>query len=397
MRGGEEMQVDNIQISNGSYKNNHQNIVKPQEGFSQILGEIMELSEEDLLQGLEGEIFEEDETKFNMEEAINLIFNMPLIDNREVKISMPIDKVDEALEGINKEALLNIKEGLISFKELESFNDNKIIKEGDLDLKENKVYFQEGDIQKLDIDIDLVPKVKEEIPISKDVSIKDNSLKDKIIEDIHISKENKPILDKNLKVQEDNEISTKIQGGKMDLDKESSLEKRKIENKEWTTIDIGREQPKFIEPKVNSNFQDNILPRENLEIINNSIIQLMETTTKEGNSTMKVKLYPEELGSVDITLTMDEGKLVAKILVDSDHVKQLFANSIEELNQNLLKQNIHIGDVQVDLNNSSSGNQQQKDGNYFAPRRNFNFDEKVISSKSSEDNVYETGAVSILA
>ena len=397
MRGGEEMQVDNIQISNGSYKNNHQNIVKPQEGFSQILGEIMELSEEDLLQGLEGEISEEDETKFNMEEAINLIFNMPLIDNREVKISIPIDKVDEALEGINKEALLNIKEGLISFKELESFNDNKIIKEGDLDLKENKVYFQEGDIQKLDIDIDLVPKVKEEIPISKDVSIKDNSLKDKIIEDIHISKENKPILDKNLKVQEDNEISTKIQGGKMDLDKESSLEKRKIENKEWTTIDIGREQPKFIEPKVNSNFQDNILPRENLEIINNSIIQLMETTTKEGNSTMKVKLYPEELGSVDITLTMDEGKLVAKILVDSDHVKQLFANSIEELNQNLLKQNIHIGDVQVDLNNSSSGNQQQKDGNYFAPRRNFNFDEKVISSKSSEDNVYETGAVSILA
>lgn len=391
------MQVDNIQISNGSYKNNHQNIVKPQEGFSQILGEIMELSEEDLLQGLEGEISEEDETKFNMEEAINLIFNMPLIDNREVKISMPIDKVDEALEGINKEALLNIKEGLISFKELESFNDNKIIKEGDLDLKENKVYFQEGDIQKLDIDIDLVPKVKEEIPISKDVSIKDDSLKDKIIEDIHISKENKPILDKNLKVQEDNEISTKIQGGKMDLDKESSLEKRKIENKEWTTIDIGREQPKFIEPKVNSNFQDNILPRENLEIINNSIIQLMETTTKEGNSTMKVKLYPEELGSVDITLTMDEGKLVAKILVDSDHVKQLFANSIEELNQNLLKQNIHIGDVQVDLNNSSSGNQQQKDGNYFAPRRNFNFDEKVISSKSSEDNVYETGAVSILA
>lgn len=391
------MQVDNIQISNGSYKNNHQNIVKPQEGFSQILGEIMELSEEDLLQGLEGEISEEDETKFNMEEAINLIFNMPLIDNREVKISMPIDKVDEALEGINKEALLNIKEGLISFRELESFNDNKIIKEGDLDLKENKVYFQEGDIQKLDIDIDLVPKVKEEIPISKDVSIKDDSLKDKIIEDIHISKENKPILDKNLKVQEDNEISTKIQGGKMDLDKESSLEKRKIENKEWTTIDIGREQPKFIEPKVNSNFQDNILPRENLEIINNSIIQLMETTTKEGNSTMKVKLYPEELGSVDITLTMDEGKLVAKILVDSDHVKQLFANSIEELNQNLLKQNIHIGDVQVDLNNSSSGNQQQKDGNYFAPRRNFNFDEKVISSKSSEDNVYETGAVSILA
>lgn len=397
MRGGEEMQVDNIQISNGSYKNNHQNIVKPQEGFSQILGEIMELSEEDLLQGLEGEISEEDETKFNMEEAINLIFNMPLIDNREVKISIPIDKVDEALEGINKEALLNIKEGLISFKELESFNDNKIIKEGDLDLKENKVYFQEGDIQKLDIDIDLVPKVKEEIPISKDVSIKDDSLKDKIIEDIHISKENKPILDKNLKVQEDNEISTKIQGGKMDLDKESSLEKRKIENKEWTTIDIGREQPKFIEPKVNSNFQDNILPRENLEIINNSIIQLMETTTKEGNSTMKVKLYPEELGSVDITLTMDEGKLVAKILVDSDHVKQLFANSIEELNQNLLKQNIHIGDVQVDLNNSSSGNQQQKDGNYFAPRRNLNFDEKVISSKSSEDNVYETGAVSILA
>lgn len=397
MRGGEEMQVDNIQISNGSYKNNHQNIVKPQEGFSQILGEIMELSEEDLLQGLEGEISEEDETKFNMEEAISLIFNMPLIDNRQVKISIPIDKVDEALEGINKEALLNIKEGLISFKELESFNDNKIIKEGDLDLKENKVYFQEGDIQKLDIDIDLVPKVKEEIPISKDVSIKDDSLKDKIIEDIHISKENKPILDKNLKVQEDNEISTKIQGGKMDLDKESSLEKRKIENKEWTTIDIGREQPKFIEPKVNSNLQDNILPRENLEIINNSIIQLMETTTKEGNSTMKVKLYPEELGSVDITLTMDEGKLVAKILVDSDHVKQLFANSIEELNQNLLKQNIHIGDVQVDLNNSSSGNQQQKDGNYFAPRRNFNFDEKVISSKSSEDNVYETGAVSILA
>ena len=391
------MQVDNIQTSNGSYKNNHQSITKPQKGFSHILGETMKLSEEELLQGLDGEILEENEDESKMEEVISFIFNIPLINNMEVKLSMDIDEVDEALGGIYKEKSLNIKGELISFRELESSDDNNIIREGDLDLKENKTYSQEKDLQKLDIDFDSDLNIKEEIPIFKDISIKDNPLREKIIEDIDISKEDKPILDENLKAQEDNEIPTKIQGEKMDLDKESFLGKRKVENKEWTNMDIGREQPKFIETKGSIDFQDNILPRKNLEIINNSIVQLMETTTKEGTSTMKVKLYPEELGNVNITLTLEEGKLIAKILVDSAHVKQLFANSMEELNQNLLKQNIHIGDVQVDLNNSSSGNQQQKDRNYFAPRRGFNFNKEVISNSFSEEKIYETGAVSILA
>ena len=64
---------------NGSYKNNHQNAVKPQR-FSQILVS-MELSEESL-QGLEGEILKRMKLNLIWKKLLNY-FYMPLINNRK--------------------------------------------------------------------------------------------------------------------------------------------------------------------------------------------------------------------------------------------------------------------------------------------------------------------------
>lgn len=94
--------------------------------------------------------------------------------------------------------------------------------------------------------------------------------------------------------------------------------------------------------------------KENIQRLNDSIIKLIETTTVDNKSVMKVKLYPEELGTLDLTLEMQEGKLIAKIMVDNESVKQLFSDKLGELNQNLVKQNINIQDFKVEVKPEAS-------------------------------------------
>ncbi len=146
----------------------------------------------------------------------------------------------------------------------------------------------------------------------------------------------------------------------------------------------------------------------NIVKINDSIIQLVETTNEGETSVLKVKLYPEELGTVDVTLKMEDGKLTAKILVDSEQVKGMFTKSINELNEGLLKQNIQIEKINIDLNlNTSSNNMNHgfdfnqhgsfNQGSHFM-RSNFRhsyFSTENIVSENTD--IHMTGELSILA
>lgn len=110
---------------------------------------------------------------------------------------------------------------------------------------------------------------------------------------------------------------------------------------------------------------------DNLQKINDTIVKMMETG-KDGNAEMmKVKLFPEELGEVNISLKMEAGKLTARIQVDNDVVKALFTEKLNELNSNLVKQNIRLDSINVDLNMNS--------GNH----NSFNFQESFNQQKGS--------------
>lgn len=196
------------------------------------------------------------------------------------------------------------------------------------------------------------------------------------------------------------------------VEEEISLEKKLI----GTQVQEVKEESSSIMEKQEVNFnvrelrvqqlnsvdhvKETVQPDENLQRINDTIIKLVETTTQGNTSMMKVRLYPEELGSVDVTLKMEDGKLIAKILVENEQIKQMFANKINELSNNLIKHNITIDEIQINANSSSNyngGSNQNKGSNLKRNHRSI-FDTGPTDKTTTEDNtVVRSGSISILA
>lgn len=142
------------------------------------------------------------------------------------------------------------------------------------------------------------------------------------------------------------------QAGKMELPKTEISKEDKPQDFKTELINIQPQtqgetkEVQITEPKIEV--------KENIQRLNDSIIKLIETTTVDNKSVMKVKLYPEELGTLDLTLEMQEGKLLAKILVDNESIRQLFSDKLGDLSQNLAKQNINIQDFKVEVKPEAS-------------------------------------------
>ena len=151
------------------------------------------------------------------------------------------------------------------------------------------------------------------------------------------------------------------------------------------------------------------LSNGNTQKVNDTIIQLVETTKEGDTSLLKVKLYPENFGTVDVSVKMEKGKLTANILVDNDQIKGMFTKSINELNESFLKQNIQIEKINIDLKldaNPNSMNQSFDNGQ----QEGFNKNQSNMRNRSlghyyqnteplvpAEADIYDTGKLSILA
>ncbi|MFH5834853.1 flagellar hook-length control protein FliK [Proteiniclasticum sp. C24MP] len=91
------------------------------------------------------------------------------------------------------------------------------------------------------------------------------------------------------------------------------------------------------------------------------IMKTVETIREGDRTTMKVNLHPEEMGKMEITLTMEDGKLSGKILLENREIRQIFTERLDELS-NSLKQNIQIGKFEVGVGDRGEGNQQRHQG-----------------------------------
>ncbi len=87
------------------------------------------------------------------------------------------------------------------------------------------------------------------------------------------------------------------------------------------------------------------------------IMKSMETIKEGGKTTMKVNLHPDEMGKMEITLTMEDGKLSGKILLDNREIRQIFTERLEELSNNLKQNSIQIGKFEVGVGDKGEGNQ----------------------------------------
>ncbi len=195
--------------------------------------------------------------------------------------------------------------------------------------------------------------------------------------------------------------AVKIDGNEINTDFQDNLTTETHEVTQTGIVDPFMKELKITSNEFMMNSLEGEYSNENLQKVNDSIIELIETTSDGDTSVMKVKLYPEELGTVNVILHLEEGKVMAKILVDNESVKQLFQSKLSELNDNLNRQNIQLDEVHIDLNDQGDGsahrdsNPHQHKNHYVKTR----YDLKTTSPELSYGESKSSGSrqISILA
>lgn len=384
------MNITNIQVPNVASTFINSQETQEQEGFSSILHEILSSvgEETEELSGLDIEKLElvDDETDSIGEDVLPLFFNMGIFEsdinnstNNTVLVDEGVSNNNNVFQPHNFE--IQDKVDLITTAIATPSTESNVMP------NDNKVALQEG----------FVP-VKGDNP--SNIELKDNKLKSHQVlipenrimeygEDTLILEEKPNVLKTDI---EESLIPTKDKG-------------TTTQDNKWINNPIREFGKTSLNPKINTEGLE--LFTDNIQAVNDSIIELVETSTVDGSSVMKVKLNPEELGTVNITLKMEEGKLVAKILVDSNHVKQLFAGKINELTEGLIKQNINIEKIQIDLNtnldhnlNSNSNpskNFNQNTKKHYDPDQTIRFAKKPINDVMTRSSDIALGKISILA
>lgn len=186
-----------------------------------------------------------------------------------------------------------------------------------------------------------------------------------------------------------------------DIKNSGSLDKKNLETLgENTNVEEAKlSETNFLFDRIQSSIlgleeADDTLSTQNIQTIEDNMIKFMKVSKDGDTSVMRVKLYPEELGSIDISLKLDKGKLIADIVVASDSIKDMFLNSSSLLNKNLVEQNIPIKNINITVNDSfenlenpsgEAGSSGSKEGNKQGQNPRGNARNRLINSPM--DNV----------
>lgn len=102
----------------------------------------------------------------------------------------------------------------------------------------------------------------------------------------------------------------------------------------------------------------------NIQIASSEIIHRMKTLSEGESTAVKVKLHPEGLGEMEITMSMEKGKLSGSILVENKEIRQIFTDRIHELSQTLKESNISVAkfDVGIGAGQDQSQSQERQQG-----------------------------------
>lgn len=89
---------------------------------------------------------------------------------------------------------------------------------------------------------------------------------------------------------------------------------------------------------------------QNLKITEDAMVKSMETLKNGDKTTMKLRLHPEELGEMELTLSMEHGKITGKLMTESQEIRQIFQGKLLELQESLKAQNIQVVKLEVSTN-----------------------------------------------
>ena len=176
------------------------------------------------------------------------------------------------------------------------------------------------------------------------------------------SKSSKILESMQVNVMESNEVS------KLETSSDDTLVKEASHSKELPPVvdNAGKNEPGEIKSFANIlNVQTNanISRAEKIDIIS-QIMDKAKTTLKTGANMMRIQLKPERLGEVFMRISVEEGKVMAKVVTESMTAKEAIETSLYSLKETLSTQgikidkfNVFVGDKWQEQGNQSGFNQ----------------------------------------
>ncbi|MDR7869597.1 MAG: flagellar hook-length control protein FliK [Tissierellaceae bacterium] len=405
------MEIKSLQITNGQNIPGLTKVKEIGDVFSQILAQTTGNQLKGLL-NLEGESIsdlvnisdlaesldhtqtpddeEEEDLLFN---PMNTLWNLTQSESLEQDISSIIDKVDLELgiENANTISVENMDsiENIVQNQDLASEVKSDMVKDLLVEVDSESMENKHPVINKEDRYFDTFK-----------TSFKSNLNNEKYnvnLEDIQLNEEsNKDIsMEANSKL-----MSTYLKSE--DVTSKDSRETIDLSNVDLQNNTLRRVDTSSFRPELTTS--SDIDFNDNIQKVNDAFIELMDLNVNGEDKSMKVKLYPEELGHIDVTLKMEEGKLVAKIVVENEQVRELFNTHINQLSDKLIRQDIHLERLDVDLNfntNSQSGSRNHQNTNKNPFKKYVEIlglnNSSISSIIYNEEYIYGTNRLNILA
>jgi len=161
---------------------------------------------------------------------------------------------------------------------------------------------------------------------------------------------------------------------------------KKVEKREEDTSKIGlnnlEEQIKLEGETSPLSFVDKMPKRystEVLEQIKNGINIDISNLKKE----MKIKLTPDDLGEVEVKLSLENSIMKAEFIVQNEKVKEILETRFNELKNNLIEKGIENPEINI---NVSSENSDNKDKKYSMKENEKDYKRKRNSIKTIENS-----------
>lgn len=100
----------------------------------------------------------------------------------------------------------------------------------------------------------------------------------------------------------------------------------------------------------------------------NKIIQNARIVVKDSrNGSFSLRLYPESLGRVNVNLSLEQGVILGKFLVDSAEARESLLENMAIVKQELEENGISVGEFQVNVRDERENVSSHNEGGIFAP------------------------------
>lgn len=310
----------------------------------------------------------------------------------EIKSDMKIEEAQSKIEnGVRNKQESNLKE--VKLKDDSTVE--KIITAKDETTKKEEINLSEkmNGIEKTGIEVVVKneksgsekTKISEEVKIKKneEVITKSESSKEKI--EMVLVQENKILKEesKELEIAKNSEVkSDKSEEKKWENEIVKTETKDKIENKNVILAENSAELSNRIDIRP---VETKVYSKSDLENSYNQIENMIKMSFNADTKEMKLRLSPDDLGEVEVKISIENSIMKAEFLVENEKVKEMLESRFADLKTALSEKGIETSGINVNI----SGGESQSRG--YAQKA---FYEELIESNGiAVDNKMNTNYV----